>query len=175
MKGMNRGKKEFVFIGDVALMDKEERVLFPGEVKRLRPLHQCESVVANPIFQLRFSPIERIRVAENREDGPRVLNVSIGMALQEQRPKQVIERASQVVNAVPDQEGPRGKGRRFVDFDVEDIRDLSAFRVVLAENRIAVTLCDERCDGRIESIQMFLCPLDLGAKPYKRVSDCSSS
>lgn len=159
LKELDRGQQQLVLIHDVEVMQECEGtfVRAPGRVERLQFLDKCKCIVGEPLFQVRFfEAVEPGPVFEQGEGCP----LRAGLVFDE-CPKQVVQRAPGVVNAIANHQRPIDNRRLLLDANAKDI--LPRFTLRFLFQGIGFTAeCCEKITGRLQSAKVFLCPANLG-------------
>lgn len=156
-----------VFVGVPNLVESPEGIALGVDGRddvRLRPLHDCPHATTDVIEYL--ASFERPVVGlANRELNlsPLTLGVLVAMLRDYDRPHGMVERRAEIVNDVPDQQGPMDRR------SVETIDDpstnqlvLGAFVVLLQSDRVTVALTEHLQFG-LEYLEMKICPSELAS------------
>lgn len=151
-------QQEFMLIGYVAFVDEQQGVIIgPSTLIRLHPLDHCRHVFPKPFIEFRFSPIEGRSVLQNRETDSCALDAT-RVLQQYERPKEMVECASGVVDTVANKKRPLDHWRGSMDLETKDMHP--RFCVQFFGDRISVSIEDKGIDGTLEFAKVFFCPRD---------------
>ncbi|HEX5057163.1 MAG TPA: hypothetical protein VFX02_11790, partial [Gammaproteobacteria bacterium] len=151
-------------IGNIEVMKKQEGALIyaPACVVRLQRLEHCQCCLFDaPLLQLSFSTVKAPSILKDREIGiGGVFDLPSRETLHKDGFKEVVERASCVVNAVPDQEGPLKERGMLVNSKPKSV--LPRLSIRFLDNGISFSIFrQESVYGRLKSAEVYLRPLNL--------------
>ena len=162
-----------MFISNVGFVQEaESAITVPAGMVRLHVLQDCSCLGAYKIMDLPFS--ESCSVAADGESSvPRAGRLDSAVMLDNQRPEEVVDGASDVVDTVSDDQCPFGHGRLAMQLQSKDVHAFVGMHFF--PDSVSIRVINERAQRRIECVTVMACSRELGAIGVQKILGDGSS